>query len=135
MDALHKLTFFQGGSPISPCRWGSSPALAVVLTAVAGKVLPDQGLGGGGRVVVGGFDGGPASGRRIRKVVPAPTAAFDLDRPAVHLGDGRGDGQAEPRPALAVRPDLVHPVEPVEDERQVLLRDADARVADRVTTA
>ena len=48
----------------------------------------------------------------------------------MHLGDGGGDGQAEPRPALAVRPDLVHPVEPVEDERQVLLRDADAGIAD-----
>ncbi len=63
-------------------------------------------------------------------VVPTPRVLSGLDAAAVRFDEVLDDGEAEARPAERPRAGGVHPVEPLEDARQVFAGDADPGVAD-----
>ena len=66
-------------------------------------------------------------------VVPFPFFELELDRAAMRLDELAGQRQAEAERRLAAHACLLDPVEAVEHARQILLGDARAVIADRIT--
>src|SRR5687768_18480329 len=60
---------------------------------------------------------------------PAADGARRLDAAAVSIDEMADDREAEPGPPFGARAARVHAIEPLEDARQMLRRDADAGVA------
>src|SRR5688500_8694494 len=71
----------------------------------------------------------PQVGQRHDEPGPRVTVAH-LDGPAVRRHNGGGDGEPQARAAGVPVPDPIGAVEPVEDPRAVLRRDAGAVVGD-----
>src|SRR5438046_1758944 len=70
-----------------------------------------------------------------REHAPPPHVTLRPDPSPVRLHHRPRDGEADPGATLASRSGLVNPIEPFEQERQVLGRDAGTRVLDADLTA